>query len=403
MDPLPLDEAFTKKENSRFEEKACRRTYVLRQQLMSDACDGKKAATSLKANSVDQKLEFVAIFQILCQDILRELPQLGLPVHAREWIKTLMEETVPGGKMNRGLSVLHSYALLMENRELSRSEIYKAQVLGWCVEWLQAFFLVADDIMDQSITRRGKPCWYKRPHPMGSSPLETVNLIAINDSFLLEAFIYRILQKYFGSEPYYADLINLFHETSYQTELGQLLDLTSNLPGGKVDLSLFTLENYRLIVKYKTAYYSFYLPVAISMLLANITSRPTFQTAEDILLPMGEFFQIQDDYLDCYGDPNTIGKIGRDIEENKCSWLIVQAILHATPAQKKLLEQHYGRDNPEDVAQVKKIYKELNLPKIYKDYEEKSYAQLRKMIEEVRSMPKEVFIDLLEKIYKRSM
>jgi len=55
------------------------------------------------------------------------------------------------------------------------------------------------------------------------------------------------------------------------------------------------------------------------------------------------------------------------------------------------------------VAQVKKIYKELNLPKIYKDYEEKSYAQLRKMIEEVRSMPKEVFIDLLEKIYKRSM
>jgi len=193
------------------------------------------------------------------------------------------------------------------------------------------------------------------------------------------------------------------HEVTYQTEMGQLLDLTSNLPGGKVDLSLFTLDNYKLIVRFKTAYYSFYLPVALAMLLGGIRAKPAFQTAEDILLPMGEYFQIQDDFLDCYGDPKVIGKIGRDIEENKCSWLIVQALLHATPEQKKLLEQHYGKDNSADVKIVKHIYKEIGIEKIYRQYEDESYLALCRRIDSVRIMPKQVFTDLLAKIYKRKL
>lgn len=44
-------------------------------------------------------------------------------------------------------------------------EVSDAQVLGWCIEWLQAFFLVSDDIMDDSTTRRGQPCWYKAKGP----------------------------------------------------------------------------------------------------------------------------------------------------------------------------------------------------------------------------------------------
>lgn len=52
--------------------------------------------------------------------------------------------------------------------------------------------------------------------------------------------------------------------------------------------------------------------------------------------------QIQDDYLDCYGDPEVIGKIGTDIEDNKCSWLVVQALQRVDPEQKKVIEVRGG-------------------------------------------------------------
>eukprot|EP01114_Cavostelium_apophysatum_P011156 TRINITY_DN2534_c0_g1_i1.p2 TRINITY_DN2534_c0_g1~~TRINITY_DN2534_c0_g1_i1.p2 ORF type:complete len:407 (+),score=118.85 TRINITY_DN2534_c0_g1_i1:54-1223(+) len=388
-------------------EAAQRRTQSLQQHLVpnptSKVGDRPSVVEKKKKTSEDERNEFMAIWNVIFSEIQRDLPRFGLTPQARDWITSLMDNTIPGGKMNRGLTVLHSLELLVENRTLTRAEAFKAHVLGWCIEILQAFFLVADDIMDQSVSRRGQPCWYRRPHPMGSGPNDTIGNIAINDAFILEAIIYRILKKHFSTEPYYVDLLNLFHDTTYQTEIGQLLDLISNLPGGKVDLSLFTLENYKLIVKYKTAYYSFYLPVALAMVLVGIRSEPTFTVAEDILIPMGEYFQIQDDYLDCYGDPKVIGKVGRDIEENKCSWLIVQALRHATPEQKKVLEKHYGRDNAADVAKVKAVYQEMNIPKIFKQYEEESYAHLTKMIDGVLNMPKEVFLDLLARIYKRNM
>lgn len=90
-------------------------------------------------------------------------------------------------------------------------------------------------MMDSSITRRGQPCWYRVPH---------VNLIAINDSFMLEAAIYRLLKVHFRQEAYYVDLLDLFHETTYQTEMGQLVDLIT-APEDKVDLNKFSLEKYR--------------------------------------------------------------------------------------------------------------------------------------------------------------
>ena len=74
----------------------------------------------------------------------------------------------------------------------------------------------------------------------------------MNDSLLLESHIYSILRRHFKNEIYYSELIELFRETTLQTELGQLLDLTSipkssttidnnnNNSSNKINLNLFT-------------------------------------------------------------------------------------------------------------------------------------------------------------------
>eukprot|EP01034_Spumella_vulgaris_P025656 gene25656-32135_t len=143
-----------------------------------------------------------------------------------------------------------------------------------------------------------------------------------------------------SNKAYYPELVDLFIEVTRQTELGQLMDLTSQPLGGPIDLSRFTLDRYTSIVKYKTAFYSFYLPVALGMIVSGITDPNLYQKAREILLIMGEYFQIQDDYLDCYGAPE--------------------------------------------------------------EYEEESYKAIQKLLSETAGMPTEVFEFLLRKIYKRA-
>ena len=263
------------------------------------------------------------------------------------------------------------------------------------IELLQAFFLVSDDIMDSSKTRRGQPCWYLMPN---------VGMIAINDAFMLESSIYLLLKKYFRQEKYYVDLLELFHEVTFQTELGQACDLLT-APEEHVDLDNFSLEKYTFIVIYKTAYYSFYLPVALALHFAGFASPNNLKQAEDILIPMGEYFQIQDDYLDNFANPSVLGKIGTDIMDNKCSWLINQALKKCSRDQRKVLEENYGQKDIECEVRVKKVFDELELEKVYKEYEEKRVGELREKIaavDESEGLKKEVFEEFLRKIYKRS-
>ena len=57
-------------------------------------------------------------------------------------------------------------------------------------------------------------------------------------------------------------------------------------------------------------------------------------------------------------------QIGTDIQDNKCGWLVVQALDRATPAQRELLQTNYGRHDEECVAKVKELYKEMNIEQV---------------------------------------
>ena len=299
-----------------------------------------------------------------------------------------------GGKYNRGISVIDSASILSPS-PLSPDQLKAVATLGWMTELLQAFFLVSDDIMDSSHTRRGQPCWFRQAN---------VGTVAINDAFMLESSIYILLKQHFRTHPAYVSFLELFHETSFKTEVGQLCDLLT-APEDHVDLSNFSIDKFAFIVIYKTAYYSFYLPVALALHYLGLASEKNLAQTERILIPLGEYFQAQDDYLDAYGSPETIGKIGTDIQDNKCSWLINQALARASPEQRATLDANYGRKDGEKEAIVKQIYRDLDLEQVYQDFEEERVKHIRRMIEEVdesEGLKREVFESFLMKIYKRS-
>ncbi|XP_068024971.1 farnesyl pyrophosphate synthase [Melanerpes formicivorus] len=339
-----------------------------------------------------EREEFLSFFPQIVRDLTEDgvgHPEVG---DAVDRLRKVLEYNAPGGKCNRGLTVLAAFRELAAPAEQDPESLRCALAVGWCIELLQAFFLVADDIMDSSLTRRGQPCWYKK---------EGIGLDAINDAFLLESCVYRLLKKYCGERPCYLHLLELFLQTGYQTELGQALDLIT-APISQVDLNRFSEQRYKAIVKYKTAFYSFYLPVAAAMYMAGIDSKEEHDNAKAILLEMGEFFQVQDDYLDCFGDPELTGKVGTDIQDNKCSWLVVQCLRRVTPEQRQILEDNYGCKEPEKVAKVKELYETLGMRAAFQEYEESSYRRLQELVQRHSGrLPPEVFLGLAGKIYKR--
>lgn len=300
-----------------------------------------------------------------------------------------MHYNVPRGKKNRGLATVVAYKSLCSAEQLNDADLLLANYLGWCVEMLQAMFLIQDDIMDHSETRRGDLCWYK---------MDNVNLIAINDGMMIENAVYHILKRFFREKSYYVDLMDLFHEATLITTVGQSLDMQTALK----DVTAFNTERHRTVVTLKTSFYTFYLPVALGMHMVGHNDPKLMAQCKTILLRIGDFFQIQDDYIDCYGDPKVTGKIGTDIQDNKCSWMAVTCMERANAAQKQIMIDNYGHQDEEKVRRVKQLYDEIGLATIYEQYERESYEAIRADIEQLpNDVSHTIFYTVLDKIYRR--
>jgi farnesyl diphosphate synthase len=175
--------------------------------------------------------------------------------------------------------------------------------------------------------------------------------------------------------------------------MGQLVDQIT-APEDNIDIGKYTLSKHTFIVRYKTAYYSFYLSVALAMRMCGVpdvyeltgkTVEP-YKEADRTLIHMGEFFQVQDDYLDYHGTEAQIGKIGTDIIDGKCSWCVCTALAHGTEAQKQFLYENYGKKSADQAVReqaVKDMYDDegLNIAKRYEEYSKDTVAEINAMIE----------------------
>lgn len=114
----------------------------------------------------------------------------------------------------------------------------------------------------------------------------------MNDSILVENGLYAILKKHFSGLPSYVPALELFHDATLKAAMGQTLDFFAKKEG-KPDLNAFTMSRYNAIVKYRTSYYSFYLPVALAMFLSSRFEPEMHRQARTILMEMGHFYQVQ--------------------------------------------------------------------------------------------------------------
>ncbi|CAE8650071.1 unnamed protein product, partial [Polarella glacialis] len=344
----------------------------------------------------DPKGSFTRVGRQILQEIKSDLPTFyELPQKEVDWVERSLEYNTQGGKMNRGLIVVETGVAMMKHqgREPTNADLHRFAVLGWAVEYLQACMLMADDMMDGSLTRRGAPCWYKLP---------SVGMLNTNDFLMVEMFVYKLLKRHFGQEKIFPWLVDLFLETTFQTECGQLLDSIC----ANCELEELTTTRWELIVKYKTAFYSFYLPVALAMLVSGVRERAPYDAAREALLLMGVYFQAQDDYLDAFACPEELGKVGTDIQDKKCSWLFAHAYHeHGTPEAKAYLDKNYGKCQvgSEEEQRIKDIYKELGLQELFAKYESDVGLQLDQFKHKVTDagLPWSVFERFFAMIHKR--
>ena len=167
------------------------------------------------------------------------------------------------------------------------------------LEILQGQCLITDDIVDDSITRRGRECWHKT---VGVSS-------AIIDIGLLREIQQWMLSKFIGDHKYYNEISDILSKIIRIGYVGQSLDLMTCADGQAGDLSKFNMDLYRDIMIRKGSFTVLVYPLRLALYMANIDDTNVHSAIEQVAVDIGILFGMQDDYLDVYGDPNLTGEV----------------------------------------------------------------------------------------------
>jgi geranylgeranyl diphosphate synthase type II len=224
--------------------------------------------------------------------------------------------------------------------ELFGEDCTKALNAAMCIEVFHNFSLIHDDIMDQAPLRRGQQTVHEK--------WDLNTGILSGDAMLILAG--RYLESY--SPELFKPLMLLFNTTAMEVCEGQQYDVDFET---QTDV---TEEAYLKMIAYKTA-----VLVAAAMKMGAMIGGASDEDAKALYnfgLYLGTAFQLQDDYLDAFGDPKTFGKqVGGDILEHKKTYLYLKTMeLGDADTQKHFLElmNDTALESAKKVAEVKKLY-----------------------------------------------
>uniref|UniRef100_A0A0A1XCJ1 Farnesyl pyrophosphate synthase n=1 Tax=Zeugodacus cucurbitae TaxID=28588 RepID=A0A0A1XCJ1_ZEUCU len=340
--------------------------------------------------SKDEIREFETVMPDVVNDLV-SIAERHKSKEAGEWFGKSLLYNLSLSNNKIGLIPVLTYKSLAKGDQLNPEHLKLAHILGWCFEMMICFILMVDDLVDKSTTRRGQLCWHT---------LEEVGLFAINDAILIENGLYELLNKHFRKLDCYVDLIELFHQNTFKCICGQSFDMLLT----KKNVTTFNMETYDSLVMNKTSSHFFYLPVFVGLHLAGVKDRKVFDESESIIFDLGHYSQVQNDFHDCFGKYEYTGKIGTDIETNKCSWLAVKCMELANAEQRSIIAECYGHNDPQKIARVKQIYEELDMLNIYAKYEEETCRRILMNIQKTSdAVPRDILIEILCQIYDKQI
>ncbi|MFD2100397.1 polyprenyl synthetase family protein [Flagellimonas iocasae] len=265
-----------------------------------------------------------------------------------------------GGKRMRPVLTLMTAELFGANHKM-------AMDAALAIEMFHNFSLVHDDIMDDAPLRRGKTTVHEK--------WDVNTGILSGDAMLILA--YQFLENY--PPEVFKKLTMLFSQTALEVCEGQQYDVDFET---RDDV---TIPEYLKMIEYKTS-----VLVAAAMKMGAIVANASDKDANAIYefgRNLGIAFQLQDDYLDAFGDPKTFGKqVGGDIMVNKKTFLYLKSLENASKENREGLLHLYSikpEDSTAKVETVKAIFEESGAVEEtkaeIKKYTEKAFATLDQM------------------------
>lgn len=285
-------------------------------------------------------------------------------LNEKEWIKEPKNLYTPvdyilqlGGKRMRPILTLMAADIFSDNFK-------EALPAALAVEVFHNFTLVHDDIMDDAPIRRGKETVHEK--------WDLNTGILSGDVMLILA--YQYFENY--EAPIFQKLAKLFSKTALEVCDGQQLDIDFET---RADV---TIDEYLNMIRLKTS-----VLVAAALQMGAIVAKADQKNADliyDFGLNLGIAFQLQDDFLDTFGDEETFGKqIGGDIIENKKTFLYLKALELADDEDREILSEFYRQkleDNSMKVIEVTRIFEKYDIPStiqsLISDYTERAFSTL---------------------------